>query len=67
MDDLHGMLRGEQASLATVVELLDEMLDANIDTALLAGDVGTDVAWLSHLDYLRALYRHGEAVLARIP
>jgi hypothetical protein len=61
------MLQREQAALATVVELLEELLDANMDTVDLVGDAGTDVAWLSHLEYLRALHRHGEAVLAHLP
>ena len=61
------MLQRERTSLATVVELLEELLEANMDTVDLVGDAGTDVAWRSHVEYLRALHRHGAAVLARLP
>lgn len=66
MDELITMLQRDRASLAPVVELLEELLDAHMDTVALVGDAGTDVAWLSHLEYLRALHRHGEAMLARL-
>lgn len=61
------MLQRERASLTTAAELLQELLDAQMDTVeLVVGDARTDIAWLSHLEYLRALHRHGESVLARI-
>lgn len=41
------------------VELLQELLDAHLDTVEL---VDADVAWQRHLEYLCALRRHGEAL-----
>jgi hypothetical protein len=48
-----------------LAELVYELLDAHDDTAALAADAG-DIAWLIHLDYLRALQRKGRELLARL-
>ena len=49
------------------VLLLEELLDANLDTIEKVLGDGLDFDWLRHVDYLRALHRQGEAVLARLP
>jgi hypothetical protein len=49
-----------------LAKLVYELLDAHDDTANLAAGLG-DVAWLIHLDYLRALQRRGREMLARLP
>jgi NTP pyrophosphatase (non-canonical NTP hydrolase) len=49
-----------------LAELVYELLDAHDDTASLAAGLG-DVAWMIHLDYLRALQRRGREILARLP
>jgi hypothetical protein len=48
-----------------LAELVYELLDAHDDTASLAAGLG-DIAWLIHLDYLRALQRRGRELLARL-
>jgi hypothetical protein len=47
-------------------ELVYELLDAHSDTAALASDLELDDDWLSHLEYLRALQRHGRGLLAQL-
>lgn len=49
----------------TLVEVLDELLEASADTVELASGA-TQLEWLAHLDYLRALQRLGQASLARL-
>jgi hypothetical protein len=57
----HAAIRFE----AQLTELVYELLDAHDDTASLAAGLG-DLAWLIHLDYLRALQRRGREILARL-
>jgi hypothetical protein len=45
--------------------LVYELLDAHADTAELAADLGWDLRWAEHVDYLRALQRAGRAALAQ--
>jgi hypothetical protein len=49
---------------AKVVELVYELLDAHDDTARLASELGDDVRWAAHLDYLQQLQRIGRELLA---
>ncbi len=59
-------LRTQLNELRTeLTELVYELLDAHDDTASLAAGLG-DIAWLIHLDYLRALQRRGREILARL-
>jgi len=53
--------------LHDVTALLYELLDAHIDTVLLAHEPVADEQWAAHLDYLRDLQRVGRATLARLP
>ena len=59
----------ETAILARRVDLLDlvsEFVDAHTDTVqLIVGDQRTELRWLAHCDYLRALQRLGRETLAR--
>jgi hypothetical protein len=59
---LRTQIAGLQSELAGLVY---ELLDAHDDTASLAVGLG-DIAWLIHLDYLRALQRRGREILARL-
>lgn len=52
-----------QAYLTT---LAYELLDAHLDTADLAAEMGDDLEWRLHLDYLCALQRMSREMLARI-
>lgn len=45
--------------------LLEELLDAHLDTLELLADDEPSVRRLSHVEYLRALYRHGQTLLAQ--
>jgi len=54
------------STLSAMVHMLEELLDAHLDTVVMALNDGPDGDWLSHVDYLRALHRHGESVLARL-
>ncbi len=47
-----------------LVELVYELLDAHNDTAQLARELGRDVQWAAHLDYLQQLQRVGRELLA---
>jgi hypothetical protein len=63
-------LQDADASTTTDVRhlqaLVYELLDAHVDTMVLA-DVGSDVElWSAHLDYLRDLQRVGRETLARV-
>ena len=59
-------LRSELTQLRTgLTQLVYELLDAHDDTASLAAGLG-DIAWLIHLEYLRALQRTGREILARM-
>ena len=49
---------------AKLVELVYELLDAHDDTARLARELGRDVEWAAHLDYLQQLQRVGRELLA---
>jgi hypothetical protein len=53
------------ARSAGLLELLSEFIDANADTVhLITGDERTELEWLAHRDYLRALQRLGHETLA---
>ena len=54
------------ADLPRLTTLLHELLDAHVDTVELALELEDDIAWSMHLEYLRALQRQGQMVLARI-
>ena len=48
-----------------LLDLLSELIDAHTDTVQLAmGDQRTELEWLAHCDYLRALQRLGHETLA---
>ena len=50
----------------SLLDLLSEFIDANADTVcLITGDRRTELEWLAHCDYLRALQRLGHETLAR--
>lgn len=53
-------------SLALVTRLVYELLDAHMDTVELALGYEDDIAWNMHLEYLRALQRQSQTLLARI-
>jgi hypothetical protein len=55
-------------TLATsqVTTLVYELLDAHVDTTLLAAGLEQDPLWSAHLDYLRALHREGRKQLAQL-
>jgi hypothetical protein len=44
--------------------LVSELLDAHADTVTLSDSLSDDPRWAAHLDYLRALQRHGKRSLA---
>jgi hypothetical protein len=49
-----------------LLDLLSELTDAHADTVqLVVGDQPTELEWLAHCDYLRALQRLGYETLAR--
>ena len=49
----------------SLLDLLSEFIDANADTVqLITGDQRTELEWLAHCDYLRALQRLGHETLA---
>jgi len=48
-----------------LLDLVGELIDAHTDTVqLITGDEPTELAWLVHCDYLRALQRLGRETLA---
>jgi len=61
-------LSPQTAAIARDVSLLDllsELIDANADTVcLITGARRTELEWLAHCDYLRALQRLGHETLA---
>ena len=63
-----GFLSPQTAAVERDVSLLDllsELIDANADTVqLITGDKRTELEWLAHCDYLRALQRLGHETLA---
>lgn len=51
-------------AMPDLLELVYELLDAHADTVKLAGQLEPDEDWRAHLEYLRALQRHGRRMLA---
>jgi hypothetical protein len=49
-----------------VLELVDELLDAHVDTLQLAQQLVDDPKWSAHSAYLRDLQRIGREELARL-
>ena len=50
----------------SLLHLLSELIDANADTVhLVTAERRTELEWLAHCDYLRALQRLGHETLAR--
>jgi hypothetical protein len=47
-----------------LTDLCCELLDAHVDTLLLARDFADDPLWEAHLEYLRELQRLGREALA---
>ena len=47
-----------------LIGLTEELLEAHLDTVEIAGELAPDPEWQAHLDYLRALQRRGQALLA---
>lgn len=50
---------------AEVLSLVYELLDAHTDTIALGSDLVEELRWEVHLDYLRALQRKGQEMVAR--
>lgn len=46
--------------------LIDELLDAQLDTLELGAELSHDPQWGAHLDYVRALHRAGSRSLAEL-
>lgn len=49
-----------------MIDLVDELLEAHLDTVELALEPRSDFEWSSHVEYLRALHRCGQELLARL-
>lgn len=47
-----------------LITLVEELLDALLDTVELTGKHPVELEWRAHLEYLRALERRGQALLA---
>jgi hypothetical protein len=47
-----------------LLTLVYELLDAHDDTARMAGELCSDLAWSAHLEYLRTLQRRGREIIA---
>ena len=47
-----------------LLSLIYELLDAHVDTVELRSQPTETLRWQAHLDYLRALHRTAEAILA---
>ncbi|HLY51174.1 MAG TPA: hypothetical protein VKR21_18425 [Solirubrobacteraceae bacterium] len=45
--------------------LIDELVDAHADTLEIAGEPWGEIRWAAHLEYLRALHRRANEILAR--
>jgi hypothetical protein len=58
--------RHATADLTLLTTLAYELLDAHVDTMELALGSEDDIAWKVHLEYLRALQRQSQMVLAQI-
>jgi hypothetical protein len=54
------------AAAPPFITLVYELLDAHLDTTLLAVGLEQDLLWSAHLDYLRALQRVGRESLAQL-
>jgi hypothetical protein len=54
----------EQLLTSRLVTLVEELLDAHLDTIQLGDELCFDGTWRVHLDYLRALQRRGSEVVA---
>ncbi len=54
------------ADITRLTTLVHELLDAHVDTVELALGLEDDLAWSMHLEYLRALQRQSQMLLARI-
>jgi hypothetical protein len=54
------------ADLTVLTRLVHELVDAHVDTVELALGFEDDIAWNMHLEYLRALQRQSQTLLARI-
>jgi len=50
--------------IATLTQLVYELLDAHLDTEELMGAPSTHLAWTAHLHYLRDLQRSAREALA---
>jgi alpha-D-ribose 1-methylphosphonate 5-triphosphate diphosphatase PhnM len=48
-----------------VDELVDELVDAHADTLEIADEPRGEIRWAAHLEYLRALHRTANEILAR--
>jgi hypothetical protein len=49
-----------------LTDLCCELLDAHVDTLLLARELADDPPWQAHLEYLRDLQRLGREALATV-
>ena len=49
-----------------LTDLCYELLDAHVDTLLLARELDDDPLWRAHLEYLRDLQRAGREALAML-
>jgi hypothetical protein len=47
-----------------LIDLVEELLDAHVDTVAGECDSRTDLVWCAHLEYLRAVQRRGFEILA---
>jgi hypothetical protein len=48
-----------------LIDLMQELLDAHLDTIEMAADLPADADWASHADYLQRLRQAACGVLAR--
>ena len=53
-------------SQAELMTLTEELLDAMLYTLELTGESVVDLDWQAHCDYLRALRRRGQELLAGV-
>lgn len=49
-----------------LAELVDELLDAHVDTIMLTEEPPDSIVWAAHLDYVRDLQRVGRERLAQL-
>jgi hypothetical protein len=52
------------APVASLIDLVDELLDAHGDTVRLASEAPDDPRWQAHIGYLRDLQRLGKETMA---